>query len=126
MSSVVTTAPEVSEAEMEAGLPRPCGYKILVALPKVEDTFESGILKPDIIKKHEEVATVIAAVIELGSDAYKDTVKFPTGAWCKQGDFVIIRAYSGTRFKLHGQEFRLINDDTVEGVVSDPRGYSRV
>lgn len=126
MSSVVTTAPEVSEAEMEAGLPRPCGYKILVALPKVEDTFESGILKPDIIKKQEEVATVIAAVIELGSDAYKDTVKFPTGAWCKQGDFVIIRAYSGTRFKLHGQEFRLINDDTVEGVVSDPRGYSRV
>lgn len=126
MSSVVTTAPEVSEAEMEAGLPRPCGYKILVALPKVEDTFESGILKPDIIKKQEEVATVIAAVLELGPDAYKDTTKFPTGAWCKQGDFVIIRAYSGTRFKLHGQEFRLINDDTVEGVVSDPRGYSRV
>jgi co-chaperonin GroES (HSP10) len=125
MSSVVTTASEV-ESEMEAGLPRPCGYKILVALPKVEDTFESGILKPDAIKRQEEVATVIAAVLELGPDAYKDANKFPTGAWCKQGDFVIIRAYSGTRFKLHGQEFRLINDDTVEGVVADPRGYSRV
>jgi len=24
-----------------------------------------------------------------------------------------------------GKEFRLINDDTVEAVVEDPRGYSR-
>ena len=51
--------------------------------------------------------------------------KFPHGSYCKKGDFVIFRSYSGTRFKVHGKEFRLINDDTVEAVVEDPRGYSR-
>jgi hypothetical protein len=36
-----------------------------------------------------------------------------------------MRNYSGTRFKVNGQEFRLINDDMVEAVVDDPRGYTR-
>jgi co-chaperonin GroES (HSP10) len=125
MSTVEKTA-QVTDAEIEAGLPKPCGYKILVALPKVEETYESGIIKSDAVRKQEEVATVIAAVLEVGPDAYKDTAKFPTGPWCKEGDFVIIRAYSGTRFRLYGTEYRLLNDDSVEGVVADPRGYSRV
>jgi len=111
---------------MDAGLPKPCGYKILIALPEIEETYGNGIIKADVTRKHEEVSTVIGAVLELGPDAYKDGAKFPNGPWCKEGDFVIIRAYSGTRFKLYGKEFRLINDDTVEGVVADPRGYSRV
>ena len=115
-----------TEEEMDQGMPRPCGYKILVALPEVEETFGGGIIKADVTRKQEEVATVIAAVLELGPDAYKDKEKFPTGPWCKEGDFVIIRAYSGTRFKLYGKEFRLLNDDSIEGVVSDPRGYSRI
>jgi co-chaperonin GroES (HSP10) len=51
--------------------------------------------------------------------------KFPNGPWCKEGDFVITRAYAGTRFKIHGREFRLINDDQVEAVVQDPRGITR-
>lgn len=122
MTTVEETA---TDSEIEAGLPKPCGYKILVALPKVEETYSSGIVKADIVRKQEEVSTVIAAVLDLGPDAYKDANKFPNGPWCKQGDFVIIRAYSGTRFKLYGTEYRLINDDTVEGVVTDPRGYSR-
>jgi co-chaperonin GroES (HSP10) len=126
MSTVEKTAPEATEAELEAGLPRPCGYKILVALPKIEETYESGLIKADTVRRQEEVATVIAAVLELGPDAYNDKAKFPNGPWCKVGDYVILRAYSGTRFRLHGNEFRLINDDTVEGVVADPRGYSRV
>jgi co-chaperonin GroES (HSP10) len=62
----------------------------------------------------------------MGADAYKDKDKFPNGAYCKVGDFVIFRSYSGTRFKIHTQEFRLINDDTVEAVVDDPRGYKRI
>jgi len=123
MSTVEKTA---TDAEIEAGLPRPCGYKILIALPKAEDTYESGIVKADVVRKQEEIATVIGLVLELGSEAYKDKDKFSAGPWCKEGDYVIIRAYSGTRFKLYGTEYRLINDDTIEGVVTDPRGYSRV
>jgi co-chaperonin GroES (HSP10) len=115
-----------TDAQIDAGLPRPCGYKILIALPKVETTYAGGIIKSDLAVKQEEASTVIGAVLELGSEAYKDQTKFPNGPWCKEGDFVIIRAYSGTRFKLFGTEYRLINDDTVEGVVEDPRGYSRI
>lgn len=125
MSTDGTTAMEVTDEQIDAGLPRPCGYKILIALPKVEETYAGGILKSDATRKLEEVSTVLGAVLELGPDAYKDATKFPAGPWCKEGDFVIIRAYSGTRFKLYGTEYRLINDDTVEGVVADPRGYSR-
>jgi len=123
MSTVEQTA---TDEQLDAGLPKPCGYRILIALPEVEEKYESGILKADVTRRHEEISTVIGAVLELGPDAYKDPEKFPNGPWCKEGDFVIIRAYSGTRFKLYGKEFRLINDDTVEGVVADPRGFSRV
>jgi co-chaperonin GroES (HSP10) len=74
----------------------------------------------------EQTASIIGLVIALGKAAYNDADKFPDGPYCKEGDFVIFRSYSGTRFKLRGEEFRLINDDTVEAVVDDPREYTRV
>lgn len=106
-------------------LPEPKGWKILCAVPEVEEKYESGILKADSSVRIEEHSTVVLFVVKLGDMAYKDTEKFPTGAWCKEGDFVLTRAYSGTRIKIHGREFRLINDDAVEGTVDDPRGVSR-
>jgi len=106
-------------------LPEVRGYRILCAVPEVEDAYESGILKADGAKKIEEHSTVVLFVMALGDLAYKDKDRFPSGPWCKEGDFVITRAYSGTRIKIHGKEFRIINDDTVEAVVSDPRGYAR-
>ena len=107
-------------------LPQPSGYRLLWMVPQVEDKFgESGLLKPDSMVKTEEHSTVILFVLDMGPDAYSDKTRFPYGPWCKKGDFVLTRAYAGTRFKIHGQEFRLINDDSVEAVVQDPRGYSR-
>lgn len=106
-------------------LPEPKGWKILCAVPEVEEKYESGILKADSSVRIEEHSTVVLFVVKLGDMAYKDAEKFPTGAWCKEGDFVLTRAYSGTRIKIHGREFRLINDDAVEGTVDDPRGISR-
>ena len=106
-------------------LPEPSGYRLLCMVPQVEDKFESGILKPESMVKTEEHSTVILFVLGLGPDAYSDKTRFPHGPWCKKGDFVLVRAYAGTRFKIHGQEFRIINDDSVEAVVEDPRGYSR-
>ena len=107
-------------------LPEPQGYKILCAVPGVEDKFDgSDLVKPDHLVKTEEHSTIVLFVIKHGPDAYKDAAKFPSGPWCKEGDFVMTRAYSGTRFKIHGREFRLINDDTVEAVVQDPRGITR-
>ena len=97
----------------------------LAAVPEADDAYESGILKAADKKKIEEHSTVVLFVMKLGDLAYKDEHRFPSGPWCKEGDFVITRAYSGTRIKIHGREFRIINDDTVEAVVSDPRGYER-
>jgi co-chaperonin GroES (HSP10) len=116
---------DTPDAEKARQLPEPSGYKILCALPEVEDKYESGILKADATVKVEEHSTVVLFVIKLGPQAYADMDKFPSGPWCKQGDFIIARAYSGTRFKIHGREFRLINDDQVEAVVQDPRGITR-
>ena len=119
-----TVLPETAE-EKAKQLPKPMGYKILVCIPEIEDTYESGILKADQIIRFEELLTNVLFVVELGPDCYKDKDRFPNGPWCKKGDFVLVRANTGTRLKIHGREFRLINDDSVEAVVEDPRGISR-
>ncbi len=94
-------------------------------MPEVKESYDSGIIKSDKTRNIEEHSTVVLFVLKLGDMAYLDDERFPTGPWCKEGDFVITRAYSGTRIKIHGKEFRIINDDTVEAVVDDPRGYER-
>lgn len=106
-------------------LPEPKGYKMLIALPELEEKTDSGIYLPDQVRERESLSTVVGFVLKMGSLAYKDEKKFPDGAWCKEGDWVVFRSYSGTRVKIHGREFRIINDDTVEAVVEDPRGISR-
>ena len=106
-------------------LPEPKGYKLLIAIPKLEEKTQGGVIIPDKLKGLEQTASIIGLVIALGDAAYKDVEKFPDGPYCKEGDFVIFRSYSGTRFKLRGEELRLINDDTVEAVVDDPREYTR-
>lgn len=118
--------PEATPAEKARQLPDPTGWKLLCALPEVEDKFEgTDLYKPETFARQEEHSSTVLFVAKVGPDAYKDTSKFPTGAWCKEGDFVIVRAYAGTRLKIHGREFRLINDDQVDGVVQDPRGITR-
>jgi len=121
---------EVKQKEVEPKLaskmPEPKGYKLLISPIQVEEKTQGGVYMPDSFKDAEGIASIIGCVVSLGPDAYKDEDKFPTGPWCKKGDFVIFRSYSGTRFKIHSMEFRLINDDTVEAVVEDPRGYKRI
>lgn len=115
-----------TKVEKAKQLPDPKGYRILCAIPEVEETFESGLVKADQTRHLEEHSTLVLFVIKMGDLCYKDETKFPTGAWCKEGDFVLTRAYAGTRIKIHGREFRIINDDSVEAVVADPRGIKRV
>jgi co-chaperonin GroES (HSP10) len=118
-------AEDIPIEERGLQLPEPKGYKILCAIPDASETYEGGIIKSASVKYTEELSTVVLFVVRIGDMAYSDKDRFPTGPWCKEGDFVLTRAYAGTRFKIHGREFRLINDDTVEGVVEDPRGYTR-
>jgi co-chaperonin GroES (HSP10) len=121
-------APDATAEEKARQLPDPTGWKILCAVPDVEERYAGttlDLVKPTDILRQEEHATTVLFVLKVGPDAYKDTAKFPTGAWCKEGDFVLVRTYSGTRVKIFGKEFRLINDDQVDAVVQDPRGITR-
>jgi co-chaperonin GroES (HSP10) len=108
-------------------LPKPSGYRILCAIPEVEKEYESelGLLKSDEAIRNEELLTTVLFVVDLGPDCYKDATRFPTGPYCKAGDFILVRPHAGTRLIIHGKEFRVINDDSVEGVVEDPRGIRR-
>ena len=124
MSSIDIEATKEQAAKAKL-LPEPKGFKILCAVPQVEEEFDGGIIKADDTKRVEEQTTVVLFVVKLGELAYKDKDRFPTGPWCKEGDFVLTRPYSGTRVVIHGREFRIINDDTVEAVVEDPRGIRR-
>jgi len=114
-----------NDEEKATQLPKPSGYRILCAVPEVEKEYESGLVKADTTMHYEELLTTVLFVVDLVPDCYLDTTKFPTGPWCKKGDFVLVRPNAGTRLVIHGKEFRIINDDSVESVVLDPRGIKR-
>ena len=117
---------EAPDEQKGKQLPVPKGFKILCTIPKADERFEgSQLIKSDGLRKQEEWGTTVLFVLALGDLAYSDPERFPTGPWCKEGDFILTRTYSGTRFKIAGKEFRLLNDDMVEAVVSDPRGIMR-
>jgi co-chaperonin GroES (HSP10) len=120
--------PEATAEERATQLPTPQGWRILCAVPEVDQKIAGTSL--DLVRdtaslRQEEHATTVLFVMKVGADAYADKTKFPTGPWCKEGDFVLVRTYTGTRFKIFGKEFRLINDDQVDAVVQDPRGLTR-
>ena len=124
---VMTTALDIERKKHKATqLPEPTGYRILIAIPEKEEKTEGGIIKAEETIRYEEVSTITGFVLKLGPDCYKDESRFPTGPWCEQGDFVVFRSFSGTRIKIYGKEFRIINDDSVEAVVDDPRGIEKV
>lgn len=117
----------VTEAQLEEMIPKPTGYHVLIAMPKVEETFgDSGIVKSAKTIQHDHILSMVGLVMDMGDQAYADADKFPTGPWCAQGDYVMFRMNSGTRFKVAGQEYRLLNDDSIEAVVADPSGITRV
>lgn len=107
-------------------IPDPATYHLLCVLPEIDEEYgESGLLKASQTMHFEEVLSPVLFVVKIGPDAYKDEKRFPSGPSCKVGDFVLVRPNTGTRIKIHGKEFRLINDDSVEAVVQDPRGITR-
>ena len=114
------------DSKSASQLPKPTGYKLLIALPNPEEKTEGGIIKASSTLEAEEIGSIVGFVLAMGPDAYKSSERFPSGPYCKEGDWIMMRSYSGTRFKVHGKEFRLINDDSVEAVVEDPRGVVKV
>lgn len=123
-SGPVSVLPGTAE-EKARQVPDPSTYHLLCVLPEVDEEYESGLVKAGQTMHFEEVLSPVLFVVKMGPDCYKDEKRFPSGPSCKVGDFVLVRPNSGTRIKIHGKEFRLINDDSVEAVVQDPRGITR-
>ena len=116
---------EQAEVVLDAHVPKPVGYRVLIALPTVEDTFEGGIAKASSTIREETILTMVGVVVDMGDQAYNDKGRFPSGPWCKEGDFVMFRANTGTRFKVGNEEYRLMNDDSIEAVIDDPSKLTR-
>jgi len=117
-----------SAEEKAKQLPDPKTFHLLCVVPEAMEEYadsDVGIVKSAGEVWKEELLTPVLFVVKLGPDAYADKTRFPSGPSCKQGDFIIVRPNSGTRLKIHGREFRIINDDSVEAVVEDPRGITR-
>lgn len=114
-----------TDEEKARQVPDPVTYHILCAVPKAEEEYESGLVKAGQTMHYEEVLSPVLFVAKMGPDAYRDPLRFPSGPSCKLGDFVLVRPNTGTRLKIHGTEWRIINDDSVEAVVQDPRGIKR-
>jgi len=122
----MTEVIKLTDEELEVQLPRPVGYRVLIALPDVEETFENTkVLKTTTEMRNEHIMSIIGLGVDLGGRRYIDTKRIGDTPWCKIGDYVMFRANSGTRFKIDGKEYRLMNDDSVEAVVTDPRGVAR-
>lgn len=122
LSGILNTSAE----EKAKQVPDPTSYHLLCVLPEIEEEYgETGLVKAGQTMHYEELLSPVLFVVKLGPDAYKDEKRFPSGPSCKAGDFVLVRPNTGTRIKIHGKEFRIINDDSVEAVVQDPRGISR-
>ena len=107
-------------------IPDPATYHLLCMLPEAKEEYEGGILKSSQAMQYEELLSPVLFVAKMGPDAFKDEKRFPSGPSCKVGDFIIVRPNTGTRMKIHGTEWRIINDDSVEATVDDPRGIQRV
>jgi co-chaperonin GroES (HSP10) len=120
--------------DMDPDLPLPCGYKILCEVPKFEELDETakraaalGLSLSKNESRSEEAATVVMRVLALGPEAYVDSKKFPSGPRCRPGDYIVTRSYAGTRLRLvkNDVEYRLLDDESVDAVVSDPTRIRR-
>jgi len=123
--ATATVLPATTE-EKARQIPDPVSFNLLCMLPKADERIEgTDLIKTSTMMHHEEILSPVLFVAKMGPDAYKDGKRFPSGPSCKVGDFVLVRPNTGTRMKIHGTEWRLISDDSVEAVVQDPRGIER-
>ena len=108
------------DKDLQSKLPKPTGYRILILPFSPKQKTKGGIYLADSVLEKERIGTNIGFVVALGPDAYRDGNKFPEGAWCQERDWVIFGRYAGARLKIEGGELRLLNDDEILAVVSDP------
>ena len=111
---------ETNVGKIKEELPQPSGWRLLVLPFTPKEKTKGGIIIAQESLDKARIATNCGYVVKMGPMAYGDKEKFPTGAWCKQGDWVIFARYAGSRLPIEGGEVRLLNDDEVLGTIKDP------
>jgi co-chaperonin GroES (HSP10) len=100
-------------------LPQPTGYKLLCALPNIEETSAGGIIMTNETLTAERTASQVLEVIAMGPQAYTDKDRYPE-PWCAVGDHILVRPFAGVRVMIDGKEFRVLNEDMVEATLPEP------
>ena len=111
---------ETNVSDIKDELPQPSGWRLLVLPFTPKEKTKGGIIIAQESLEKLRIATNCGYVLKVGPLAYYDKEKFPTGAWCKKGDWVIFARYAGSRLPIEGGEVRLLNDDEVLGTIDNP------
>nr|ASN63639.1 co-chaperonin GroES [uncultured virus] len=112
--------PELIDTALIDRMPQPTGWRILILPYKGKAKTESGIFLPDEVQDKKQISTQVGYVLRVGPLAYKDTEKFPSGAWCQEKQWVMFARYAGSRFQIDGGEVRILNDDEILATILDP------
>tara|TARA_R110000751_G_scaffold108036_1_gene204572 strand:- start:863 stop:1321 length:459 start_codon:yes stop_codon:yes gene_type:complete len=114
------TPADIKKGNISHKLPKPTGYRILIIPFAPAEKTKGGIYLAKQTVDRERLTTVVGYIVALGPDAYRDRLKFPEGAWCKEGDWVIFGRYAGARIQIDGGDLRLLNDDEILALINDP------
>lgn len=101
-------------------IPQPTGWRIVILPYKGTAVTKGGIALAGQTIEREQLTTTCGYVLSVGPLAYADQSKFPTGAWCEKGDWIIFGRYAGARMKIDGGEIRILNDDEILAKIKDP------
>jgi chaperonin GroES len=91
---------------------RPLHDRVLIKRIEEQETVRGGIIIPDTAKEKPQEAEVVAA----GTGKRNDTGQvFPLEV--KAGDRILFGKYSGTEIKLDGQEYLILREDEILGII---------
>ena len=117
---VKKSEPKKEVTNEKAKLPQPTGWRMLVLPFKMDEKTKGGIIMNETTLEKQQVASQCGNVLAMGSECYKDKERYPSGPWCKVGDWVVFARYAGSRIEIDGGEVRLLNEDEILATVKNP------
>lgn len=91
---------------------KPIGDRVLVKPSKEEETKKGGIIIPDSAKEKPQEGKIVAVGTGKTDESGK---KLPFEV--KVGDRVLISKYGGTEIKIDGEEYQILREDDILGIV---------
>lgn len=91
---------------------KPLNDRILVKRLEAEDKSKGGIIIPDTAKERPNQGRVIAV-----GDGAKDKEGKRMPVQIKVGERILFSSYAGTELKLEGDEYVILREDDVYGVI---------